>query len=1001
MSGLKEEHFEDIIYNHFKTSPLYLTRSPGRFDKDRRFDPQLLENFIQTTQPQEWNKLTRQFPGRETEEIMAEFNRLRAGRGILEILRFGFTLRGANLKFVYFKPASGYNEAHRKKYESNRFSVVRQFRYNPKHTKELDLVILLNGIPLITMELKNEFTGQNVRHATLQYSDSHQRDHRDPFLKSCLVHFAVDNKTVFMTTKLAGKATRFLPFNRDTRNPVIPGKFASCYLWEEVLQADSLLNILQNFIMHQKSPKTGKILLSEPLIFPRYHQLDVVRRLLADVKTHGAGRNYLVQHSAGSGKSKSISWLAHQLSNLFDAGDNKIFHSVIVITDRRVLDRQLQKDILEFEKTKGVVAAIGKGKTSKHLVAAIESGAKIIVSTLQKFGTENIAKIADLGERRFAVIVDEAHSSQSGESAKDLKVALTSEGQLAEMLHEEGFENEDPIAEELAKIMKQRQQLPHLSFFAFTATPKARTFEIFGIPDAARAGGFRAFHYYTMRQAIEEGFILNVLDNYTTYETYFELVEKTEADKHREFETAKARRLLLKEVGKHPHAVSQKVHIMLNHFMENTVHKISGRAKAMVVTASRAHAVLYKKAFDKILKEEYNNAVGALAAFSGTVEIEGEDHQYTEENMNPPDAKDIRTAFDTDKYRILVVANKFQTGFDQPLLHTMYVEKPLGGVAAVQTLSRLNRVTHGKKDTMVLDFVNDHQSIQTDFQDYFQSTTLDRASDTQKLYNQKYAVENHHVFEAADIDAFIQLVIEQRSPADKISSLLQAVVQRGYLPLDEEERSEFRKKINRFVRSYGFMSQVITFIDPVLEKFYLFTKLLFKVLPYDEETLPLEVVQMVDMDKYALEEVENGNIRLTKQDKTLENIDHDGHGGGKTYKSETLESIVADINEQYGYDFQDIHTVVREIQDVMKKDDSLRATMQADGLGDVKVMKFKESMQKAFLDNIEKFMEIMTRMDEDKAFGKHFTAKMFELYLQDLYKKQDESEDEDDDETET
>ncbi len=994
MADLKEKHFEEIIYNYFADSPLYIARTPEQYDKEKMFDIEMLTNFLKQTQPKEWAKLEKQFPDSVIDAVMEEFKRLRNARGILEILRFGFPLRGAKLKFAYFRPASGFNEEHRKKYEANRFSVVRQFSYSSEHNKIIDLVILLNGIPIISMELKNEFTGQNVHHAIMQYCDPNQRDHRDLFLKGCLVHFAVDNKTVFMTTKLAGNETFFLPFNRDTKNPVIEGKFASSYLWEKILQADSLLNILQNFIMHQKNDK-GEILLNKPLIFPRYHQLDVVRELLADAKETGSGKNYLIQHSAGSGKSKSIAWLAHQLSNLFDAADKKIFDSVIVITDRRVLDQQLQKDILEFEKTKGVVEAIGRGKTSRHLVEAIETGAKIIVSTLQKFGTENIAKIADLGEKRFAVIVDEAHSSQTGENVKDLKVALTSDEQLNQIMAEEDSDNQDPVANALERIMKQRQKLPHLSFFAFTATPKPKTFEIFGIADKSSATafneekqtGYRAFHYYTMRQAIEEGFILDVLANYTTYGTYFELVENSPEDKKREFEKGKAKRLLLKEVGKHPHSIDQKVHIMLNHFMQNTVHKINGRAKAMVVTSSRVHAVLYKKAFDRILNDEYNNYTHALVAFSGSVQINDEDHKYTEENMNPHDAKDIKKAFESDKYRILIVANKFQTGFDQPLLHTMYVEKKLGGVATVQTLSRLNRKAPNKHDTMVLDFVNDHESVKADFQDYYQSTMLDKGTDGQKLYNLKFEIEKHNLFTQDDIEKVINLLVSHDAKADRISPIIQEIVNHGYLPLSPDDKIKFRKKLNNYIRAYSFLSQIITFVDADLEKFYLFTKLLAKNLPYEPETLPLEVTQMVNMDKFAVEELLSENILLEKKDEKLENPQHDGHGGKKP-KYENLEVIVTEINEQFGYDFKDFHKVMKDVKEYLKKDEPLRATMNAKDIGDVKKMKFEEVLQNAFIDNIDSVMEIMTKMDEDKAFGKHLKGMLYEWFKNEM--KQDE-----------
>jgi type I restriction enzyme R subunit len=656
MSGINEIHFEDTVFDHLKDSRLYTSRLSPQFNLEYVLDVELLQNFITTTQPETWQKLQKQFPTNTMDAVSAEFAKLRDRRGILNLLREGFVLQGATVKLISFKPSSGLNEEHRRKYEANKFSVIRQVHYSSQFPdKSLDLVIAINGIPIITMELKNEFTGQNVTHAIEQYSK--RRDSKDPFLRNCLVHFAVDNNTVMMTTKLENGNTRFLPFNRDTKNPVIENKFASSYLWEDILQADSLLEILNNYVFYEEDEKTKEV----TTIFPRYHQRDGVRKLIADVKQNGTGKNYLIQHSAGSGKSKTIAWLAHQLSNLFGANEQPIFDSIIVITDRIVLDRQLKKQIKQFEKIKGTVRTIDKG--SKQLMKALEDGDKIIISTLQKFGY--IADLAKLNGKHFAIVVDEAHSSQSGENVKDLKLALTTDEALKNIINQddENSEPKDTVEAELEKVMASRQRLPHLSFFAFTATPKQKTLELFGIPDATQKRGFRAFHEYTMRQAIEEGFILDVLQNYTTKSTYFELIENEKAEEGKEFEKLKAKRLLMAEVNKHPFAISAKSHIMLNHFMEKTIHKIGGRAKSMLVTSSRAHAVLYKQAFDKIIKEQGFD-IQTLVAFSGTVEIDNE--KYTEENMNGPRVKDIAEEFAKPGYKVLIVANKFQTGFDQP-----------------------------------------------------------------------------------------------------------------------------------------------------------------------------------------------------------------------------------------------------------------------------------------------------------------------------------------------
>ena len=974
MSGTREIHFEDTVFEYLASSNLYTIRNSKHFNLEHVLDMSLLEQFIRDTQPDIWKKLEKEFPTNAIEAVANEFAKLRDKRGILNLIREGFVLQGATIKLVAFKPSSGLNPEHLKKYEANRFSIVRQVHYSTAlPDNSLDLVISINGIPIITLELKNEFTGQNVTHAVEQYSK--RRDPKDPFLKSCMVHFAVDNNTALMTTKLENGNTRFLPFNRDTKNPIIENKFASSYLWEEVLQADSLLEILNNYIFYEEDDKTKE----KTTIFPRYHQRDCVRELLADVKQKGAGENYLIQHSAGSGKSKTIAWLAHQLSNLFGGNQEPIFDSIIVITDRIVLDKQLQKQIKQFEKINGTVRTITKG--SKQLIKALTEGDKIIISTLQKFGY--IGDIAKLKGRRFAIIVDEAHSSQSGENVKDLKLSLTTDEALKEIIghDDENAEPKDTVEVELEKIMASRQKLKHLSFFAFTATPKQKTLELFGIPDKTRKANFRAFHEYTMRQAIEEGFILNVLDNYITKSSYFELVENENAEDEKKFEKLKAKRLLLKEVNKHPFAISSKSHIMLNHFMEKTIHKIGGKAKAMVVTSSRAHAVLYKIEFDKIITEMGLN-IQTLVAFSGKVEIALD--KYSEENMNGPNVKDIAEEFKKPGYKILIVANKFQTGFDQPLLHTMYVDKALGGVATVQTLSRLNRTIKGKQDTFIIDFVNAHEDIQKDFQDYYQTTILDKETNKQKLYNLKYEIEKADVFTKDEVTHFIEMFIRKKVKSEVLSPFFQKIVDEKYVILSVDDKDKFRKDLNKYVRQYSFISQIITFIDTDLEKFYLFTKLLFKYLPYEKESLPLEVIQMVDMDKFKIQEEENGSIMLNPIDATLENIQSDGHRIKPPETIEVLEKIVQEINDTYAIDLGDDDKVVKEMYASLKTDEALMASLRANNIEDVKRMKLRESIDKALLKNAEPPIEFMNRLSKDKGLANYVVGQFFHLLMQDL-----------------
>lgn len=986
MSEIKEINFEDTVYEFLQGSILYIVRHSTDYDFEYVLDKELLEKFIRGTQPDTWRKLEKQFPINPMEVVADEFAKLRDKRGILNLIREGFTLQGASIKLISFKPSSGLNPDHLRKYEANRFSVTRQVHYSTQFPdKSLDLVIAINGIPIITMELKNEFTGQNVTHAVEQYCK--RRDSKDPFLKNNLVHFAVDHNTALMTTKLENGNTRFLPFNRDTFNPLIENKFATSYLWEEVLQADSLLEILNNYIFYEIDEKTKEV----TTIFPRYHQRDCVRELVSHVKQNGSGYNYLIQHSAGSGKSKTIAWLAHQLSNLFANNQEPIFDSIIVITDRIILDKQLQKQIKQFEKINGTVRTITKG--SKQLIKALTEGDKIIISTLQKFGY--IGEIAKLNGKRFAIIVDEAHSSQSGENVKDLKISLTTDEALKHIItqDEENDEPKDTVEKELEKIMASRQKLPHLSFFAFTATPKPKTLELFGVPDDSQKSGFRAFHEYTMRQAIDEGFILNVLDNYITKSSYFELKENENAEDDKKFEKLKATRLLISEVSKHPHAIATKSHIMLNHFMEKTIHKIGGRAKGMLVTSSRAHAVLYKIAFDKLIKEQGFD-IQTLVAFSGTVILDPE--KYTEDSMNGPKIKDIAEEFKKPGYKILIVANKFQTGFDQPLLHTMYVDKALGGVATVQTLSRLNRTTKGKQDTFIIDFVNNQEDIQRDFQNYYQSTILDKATDKQKLYNLKYEIEKADVFTKEEVVYFIEMFVRKKVKSEVLSPFFKRIIVEKYIPLSPDDKDKFRKNLNKYIRQYSFISQIITFIDTDLEKFYLFTKLLFKYLPYEKETLPLEVTQMVDMDKYKIQEEANGSIILNPEDAILINQQGDGHKSKTQDATEVLEVIVREINDKYAVDLGDDDKVVKEMYASLKTDDALMASLRANNIEDVKRMKLRESIDKALLKNAEPPIEFMNRLSKDKGLANYVVSQFFHLLMKDLKDEKDYPEEDND-----
>ncbi len=997
---LREKTSESGIVASLAASPLYRERPATAFDLATLLDAEELAAFVQSTQPKEWAKLAKQFPGAEREMLAAQVSALVAKRGTLEVLRNGASFNGINLNLAFFKPSAGGNPEHQARYAGNRFAVMRQIHFSAKTPDQsVDMGLLLNGLPIVSIELKNHFTGQNVQHAIAQYR---RRDPREAFFARCLVHFAVDDDAAYMATQLQGKETQFLPFNRDTANPMIYDNFASSYLWTDftdtdgrteagVLKADSLLELIQNYLHFERDEKSGK----EKFIFPRFHQLMVVRKLLAHAKANGSGHNYLVQHSAGSGKSNSIAWLAHQLANLCGADEQPVFDSVVVITDRRVLDRQLQDTIKQFEKIKGTVTKIDRN--TRQLVKALERGDKIIITTLQKFGF--VGELAKMQGKRFAVIVDEAHSSQTGENVKDLKIVLTTDEQLKAALEKDNEgESEDPLEAELERIQKARQRLPHLSFFAFTATPKDKTLELFGVADKTVKKGFRPFHEYTMRQAIAEGFILDVLTSYTTYKTYFELVQNEKAEGEKLVEELKARRLLLEYVDQHAFAIKRKAHIIVDHFTRKSAHKIGGQAKAMVVTHSRAHAVLYKQALDEVLREQ-NLAFGVLVAFSGTVTINGQ--KYTEENMNPPGTGDIAEAFKNPAQRLLVVANKFQTGFDQPLLHTMYVDKKLGGVAAVQTLSRLNRTFPPlKQDTLVLDFVNEQATIQASFQDYYQRTELEGATDPNKLYNLKYTLEQMRVFTEDDVEQFAQLFIVQKVTSAKLQPFFQRIVETGYNNLGSEHQGEkdfeklaaeakdkFRKETARYVKQYSFISQIMTFTDPKLEKFYLFAKLLLKQLPFERVTLPREVTDMVDMDKFRVQEEQNGSIALAEEDATLDLTSDDGHRGKTEEEKEKLKVIVEKLNADYGINFEEADRVVNAIKQKLEADEPLRAAFKTNSIEFLRRQKLKDSITGAFLSNADEFLNFMSKTETDPAFGKFFFSEMFKWYEQSVSAK--------------
>jgi type I restriction enzyme R subunit len=956
---------------------------PGKFHKrvfdeyDRTFCllPRDVIDFIYATQPGEWAKFKKMHgdgaKDRIIQRIATEIDR----RGALDVLRKGIKSDGSKFALAFFHPVTGLNEAHQKKYVANIFSIVRQLHYSNKNENSLDLVLFLNGIPVFTAELKNHLTGQNIQHAIRQYQ--HDRDPKEPLFafRRCLAHFAVDPDLVYVTTKLEGPKTRFLPFNLGYNggagNPPSWRSFATAYLWEQVWARDSLLNLIQHFIQDveiedEKGQKTGK----RQMVFPRYHQLESVRALIADAKKKGTGQKYLIQHSAGSGKSNSIAWLAHQLSILHDNKDKRVFDSIIVVTDRKVLDRQLQRTVLQFEQVDGVVENIEK--TSRQLKVALEDGKTIIVTTLQKFPVIS-KEVSKLSGARFAVIIDEAHSSQSGESTKSMKkVLLASSLEEAEEL--EALEAEKDTEDLIIEEMKARGRLKNVSFFAFTATPKPKTLELFGTkrPD----GKFIAFSLYSMRQAIEEGFILDVLKNYTTYKTYWNLLKIIKDDPH--YEHMKASYLLKQFVDLSDHAIKKKVAIILDHFANQVMHRINNKAKAMIVTRSRMHAVHYKQIVDQFIKER-KYPFKALVAFSGTVSDHG--MKLTEASMNGIPETQTAATFKQAEYRFLIVANKFQTGFDQPLLHTMYVDKKLGGVNAVQTLSRLNRIYPGKEETMVLDFINEAEQIQESFEPYYDRTILTEGTDPNLLYDQETRLSEFHLFNKADIDQFAQLFFAPKTTQDKLHAALHPIVER-YKAVSKELQTDFRKTLDDYIRLYAFLSQVLPFTDADLEKLYVFSKFLIRKLPVTREKLPVEIQHQIDLDSYRVQKTKDQvSISLVRGKDEIDPMKPKGNYEVIPDDIEPLSQIIKELNDRFGTDFSKQDNVfIEQLEAKLAQDIALSNSVKVNPPENARLT-FDHVVEDKLQGMIDSNFKFYKQITDNPAFNQQFVDWLFERYV--------------------
>lgn len=822
-----EKTFEAAIEESLLQNGGYLKGHSDDFDAKLGFFPSYVTDFLKASQPKEWDKIINIHKSEVEAKVIQRLIRELDLRGSLDVLRKGFTDYGVKFSMAYFKPESTLNPQAEVNYCANHLSVTRQLYYEREGKNSLDMVIALNGLPIATIELKNQFTGQNISNAKKQYV--FDRDANEPifqFKKRSLVHFTVDTDECFMTTKLAGKNTKYLPFNlgynNGAGNPPNKDGYRTSYLWEYALAKDSLMDIVGKFLhlSVEEYELNGVKKQKESIIFPRYHQLQVVRQLTSDARGKGAGENYLIQHSAGSGKSNSIAWLSYRLSSLHNEHNERIFDSVIVITDRRVLDNQLQNTIYQFEHKEGVVQKIDKD--SQQLADAISAGSNIIITTLQKFPFI-LDKIGSIPNRKYAVIIDEAHSSQGGEASKKMKEILSAKT-LEDAAAEESESGLDEDAEdEIRKSMQARGKQNNLSFFAFTATPKTKTIEVFGTKGSD--GKPRPFHIYSMKQAIEEGFILDVLKNYTTYKTYFKLSKQIEEDPN--VNKKQAARAIGRFLSLHPHNLAQKTEVIVEHFRQVVSKKIGGKAKAMVVTSSRLHAVSYKEEFDRYIKEKGYTDIKTIVAFSGKVNRTGLP-DATEVEMNGFKEKELPKKFGSGEYQLLLVADKYQTGFDQPLLHTMYVDKKLNGVKAVQTLSRLNRMCYGKEDTFVLDFVNTTEDMLESFQPYYELTTIKESTDPNHLYDLKIELEKAHVIWQTEVDNFCNVFFKSAktlsvSEQGKLNAYIDPAVERfkklpdesNDITGDETNQEDFKNTLKSFINLYSFLTQIMPFQDIV------------------------------------------------------------------------------------------------------------------------------------------------------------------------------------------
>ncbi len=990
-----ERGFQQFITRYLVNGQHFIETPPTDFDREFCINTKQLLAFIEATQKEAYEMIQQKGERPFLVRLDAKIKEL----GVIEVLRKGIKHFDKTIDLFYRKPASTFNAKDADRYSANLFSVTQELKYSLSHENRLDLTVFVNGIPVITCELKNPLSGQTIHNGIRQYQNDRDPKEKLFSFARCMVHFAADTEQVFMCSELKGKASSFIPFNKGLNdgkglppfgagNPVNPNGLKTHYLWEELLSKDALGNIIDKFaqVIEETNEDTGKK--KKKMIFPRYHQWTSVQQLLAHAKEYGIGHKYLIQHSAGSGKSKSIAWLSHQLHGLFDkTGENNLFDSVIVITDRTVLDKQLSEEIKQFAYPKSIVAAITSDGASKthHLREAIANKKKVIICTIQTF-PHLLKEMEDLGSLKFAIIIDEAHSSQSGDTSAKMNAVL------ADKNDDEDYEDADEptLEDKINDLINSRKMIKNGSYFAFTATPKNKTLETFGVPkkyvkDGEEKTAFEAFHLYSMKQAIEEEFILDVLQNYTTYNSFYKLIKSVEANP--EFDTKQAQKKLKAYVEGHEFAIAEKAKIMIDHFHREVKHLINGQAKAMVVTKSITAAIKYKQAFDDYLKE-IKSPCKVIVSFSGKKTYQGVEYDETSMNNFDSYTNDIPKNFNKQEYRFLIVANKYQTGFDQPLLHTLYVDKKLRGVLAVQALSRLNRALKPyKKDTFVLDFYNSVEDVKAAFDPYYTSTILSEETSPNKLNDLVDALEIFEVYNEAVVTGFFEKYSgnAERSTLDPIIDSA-AHIFNFDLPL--EKRIDFKIKVKSFLRTYSYLAKLLNFNNLYWEQLWWYLKyLLPKLIIEGDEDLAQGVIEAIDMESYRPLPQGTEKITLTDDTGLVAPIPVDVRGGKEEPEFDTLENILKAFNQRFGdiewTDKDKVNEILTQhIPEDMKKDEKImNAIMTSPDKQNAKI-----SSDKKVEDLMQQYLftqtEIFKKFSDDVDFQRRYKEFVFDTLWQ-------------------